>query len=439
MLRSLSGPWALLPIALFLILFIGSGVYFTLQGTEYAFYKVSPAVAILPAVILGILMGHNTICTNINHFIEGVRDRNIITMCLIYLLAGAYTSILQGIGGVEATVNLALSVIPPSLTVPGVFMIAAFVSTAMGTSMGTIVAVAPIAIGMSQATGIDPALMMGGVIGGAMFGDNLSMISDTTIAATQIHGCSLVDKFKFNGLIALPAMIATVVTLFYLGMGLEGHEPPTETINLWLTLPYFFVLVLALAGVNVFTTLMLGIIVASFTGLVFGAQVASLTSFIYSGYTSMTEILILSLLIGGVSHLAKEQGGIRFLITLTDGFVKRYAKKTEGSRVAEGAISIIVSFCDICTANNTIAIILSGEATHEIAKKYKVSPVKAATFVGLFSCVFQGLLPYSAQVLLAGSLAGLSPLAIIPHIHYCVFLGIAGVAAIVFRWPKSYH
>lgn len=437
--KALTGASALIPIGLFLVLFIGSGVYFTIQGVDYAFYKVSPTVAIFPAAVLAIAMGGKKILENIETFITGVRDHNIITMCVIYLLAGAYTAVLKGIGGVDATVFFSLDLIPAELTVPGIFVIAALVSTAMGTSMGTVAAVCPVAVGMAQTTGIDTSVMVGAVVGGAMFGDNLSMISDTTIAATQIHPCSLKDKFIMNGKIALPAFILTIITLLFFidGGGTQDYIIPDY--NVWLGLPYFAVLVLALMGMNVFLVLTLGIFLAALTGFVMvdGFTVVNLSEFMFDGYNSMTEILILSLLIGGLSHLAKAQKGFDFIISLTDRSVKKFATHARGSRVAEGAIAILASLCDVFTANNVVAIILSGEATQEIADRYKITKLRAAVLVDMFASVFQGILPYSAQILLAGSIAGLSPLAIIFNVHYCFYLGFAGIVAICLRWPRE--
>lgn len=436
---TLKGPFALLPIAFFLCIFIGSGVYLTLQGVDFAFYKVSASVAILPALIVAVLFGRQSLTENISVFLEGVREKNIITMCMIYLLAGAYTEVLKGIGGVEATVYFALQFIPQEATLPGIFIIGAFVSTAMGTSMGTIAAIAPIAVGVSQALGVNPALMAGAVISGAMFGDNLSMISDTTIAATQIHPCSLKDKFNINFMIALGPLFLTLIFFTLAGSGEAQNVSVNNTApELIFTFPYLFVLCLALLGINVFIVLSLGLVVGSLTGLFFTPSYTALNlaETIFKGYTSMNEILILSLLIGGLSELAKDQGGIRFLISSIDHVIKKWAKRAHGSRVAEGAVGLLVSFCDLCTANNTVAIILAGEATHEVSKRYRIPFARTAAFVTIFSCVFQGILPYSAQVLLAGSIAGVSPLSIIPHVYYCYFLGIGVVVAILCRWPR---
>jgi Na+/H+ antiporter NhaC len=431
---------ALLPIGFFLLIFIGSGTYLTLQGVEYAFYKVSATVAILPALLIAILLGRHALLENINVFLSGVREKNIITMCMIYLLAGAYTEVLKGIGGVEATVHFALQLIPQDATLPGVFLIGTFVSTAMGTSMGTIAALAPIASGIATALGIDGALMAGAVISGAMFGDNLSMISDTTIAATQIHPCSLKDKFKINFKIALGPLVLTLLFFVFSSHGTPQEIPESSSAPaLIFCFPYVFVLALALLGTNVFIVLSLGLIVGSIIGILFAPSYTfiELSKNIFEGYTSMNEILILSLLIGGLSELAKDQGGVRFLIHTADQLIHKWARKAQNSRLAEGAISAIVSFCDICTANNTVAIILAGEATSELSKRYHIPFARTASLVTIFSCVFQGILPYSAQVLLAGSIVGVSPLKIIPYVYYCYFLGIGTVIAIAMRWPNN--
>jgi Na+/H+ antiporter NhaC len=437
---TLKGPQALLPIGFFLLFFIGSGAYLTLEGVEFAFYKVSATVAILPALVIAILLGRHALSDNIKVFLEGACEKNIITMCMIYLVAGAYTEVLKGIGGAEAIVHFALHLIPQDATLPSIFLIGALVSTAMGTSMGTVATLVPIAVGISQALGIDSAMMAGAVISGAMFGDNLSMISDTTIAATQIHPCSLKDKFKINLMIAIGPLILTLLFFALSGSGETSYRQEGPDFSLLIfSFPYFFVLVLALLGINVFIVLTSGLLIAGIIGVAFTPFYTGLTlaKNIFEGYTSMNEILILSLLIGGLSELAKDQGGIRFLLQSMDSFVQRWATRAEGSRVAEGAVSAIVSFCDVCTANNTVAIILAGEATHEISKRYHIPFARTAALVTIFSCVFQGILPYSAQLLLAGSIAGVSPLNIIPYVFYCYLLGIGAFIAIALRWPRS--
>lgn len=435
--KILSSLRALTPLLLFFAIFIGSGIYFSIQGAEYAFYQVSASVAILPAIILAIIITRTPFQKALNIFLEGARDNNIIIMCLIYLLAGAFATVLHNIGGITSTVNFALNFVPSQATLPALFLIAALISTAMGTSMGTIAAIGPIGVGIANATGLSLPLTMGAIIGGAMFGDNLSMISDTTIAATQIQGCSIKEKFKSNIAIALPAMIVTVLVLSIMGIY------QSETISLQIgdyqvihCLPYIVVLSLALLGTNVFVVLIMGILSAACVGIITipSYGLVTLSKNIFDGYKSMTEILILSLLMGGLGELIKFNGGFALFTRTLDYFT--FSKEKVSTKMAEVAISTIASVSDICTANNTAAIILSGEATKEIATTHAIPPARAATLVDLFSCVFQGILPYSAQVLMAGSLASISPLAIIPHVHYCFLLGIAGLSAILFQFPR---
>jgi len=304
--------------------------------------------------------------------------------------------------------------------------------------MGTIAALAPIAVGVAKTLGIHPSLMAGAVISGAMFGDNLSMISDTTIAATQMHPCSLKEKFKINLLIALVPLGLTL--LFYAlagsGSAQDLHETMASPAFIF-TLPHLVVLCLALLGLNVFIVLSFGLLIGGAIGFTFVPSYSAviLAKDIFEGYTSMSEIFILSLFIGGLSELTKDQGGIRFLIRHIDHFIQKWATKAQGSRVAEGAISAIVSLCDFCTANNTVAIILAGEATQEVSKKYHIPSARAASLVDIFSCVLQGILPYSAQVLLAGSIAGVSPISIIPYVYYCYLLGLGAIFSILLKWP----
>lgn len=439
------GLYKLFPLLLFFALFIGSGLYFSLKGQDYAFYQISASVAILPAIIWALCFRGDSIKKSLNIFLEGACDKNIITMCLIYLLAGAFAVVLQKIGSVASTVNFALHLVPTKAILPALFLIAALVSTSMGTSMGTIAAVGPIGVGIAQSLGLPLPLTMGTLIGGAMFGDNLSMISDTAIAATQIHGCSALEKFKSNLIMALPAMIVTVVILF-----IVGYQFPTPTdlqigdYQLVHCLPYLGVLGLALTGMNVFVVLTLGILMAAVVGFVSipTYSIVNLSQNIFDGYKSMNEILILALLMGGLGELIKTNGGFAALIQLLQYFSRLKAKfgskknSSPSLRGAESTICAIVSVSDICTANNTTAIILSGEVTKEIAMANGVSPARAATLVGIFSCVFQGILPYSAQVLMAGSLSGVSPTAIVPHIYYCYLLGLAGILAIIF-YPST--
>lgn len=432
-----ASPVALLPLLLFLIMFIGSGIYYQSQAVDFAFYQISAPVAILPAIVLAILLAKGPLNNRIDTFIKGIGDNTIITMVIIYLLAGGFASVAKAIGGVDATVNLGLSLIPPSLVLPGLFVISAFIATAMGTSMGTIAAMAPIAVGVADATGMDMALAAGTVIGGAMFGDNLSIISDTTIAATRTQGCEMRDKFRLNAKIAIPAALVTLGILFALGDSGEITAKPDT--NPWLVLPYLAVLVMALSGLNVMLVLLSGIVLAGLIGMIQIADynVAQFSKDIYAGYTGMHEILILSMLIGGLGALMKARGGLEFIANQIDKITQRNNTEQPSPRAGEISIGTAVALTNMATANNTVAIVLSGGLAKDIATRYGVDPKRSASLMDIFSCVVQGFIPYGAQVLLAASIAKLSPLALVGSIYYCGLLGLAAVISIVLGRPKS--
>ncbi len=430
-----SNPWALMPLLLFLILFVGSGLYFSWQGIPNAFYQISAAVAILPAVALSLFIGRGPYEDKFEDFIEGVRDPNIITMCLIYLMAGAFAAVTSGIGSIDSTVNLGLSFIPATLILPGIFLIAALLATAMGTSMGVIAAVGPLAFGISNQADIHCGWCMGAVLSGAMFGDNLSLISDTTIASVKTQGAKFKEKFILNAYFAVPAMVLTL-TVFYL-VSPEARELSIGNYNLIKVLPYIIILVLALLGMNVLGVLGIGIVSGLLIGLTTqdSYTISQFAGQISQGFISMHEILVLSLLIGGLSFLTNKQGGLEFLVHGVEKIALKLRNKTQSRRIGEMSISIIGSFADICTANNTVAIILSGNIAKKLARKHGVSPERSACLLDIFTCVFQGLLPYSAQVLLASSISGLSPLEIVTHVVYCPILGMVAMVGII--WIKS--
>ncbi len=424
--------WALAPLALFLVIFIGTGFSLTMNGTNMAFYQLSATVAILPAIAWAVWMGKGKIKDKINIFLSGAGESGIITMCMIYLLAGGFASVAKAIGGVESTVNLGLSIVPASMVLPGLFIIAAFIATAMGTSMGTIAAIAPIAVGVADKTDITSALLMGAVVGGAMFGDNLSMISDTTIAATRTQGCEMGDKFKMNFLIAIPAAILTIVILYMLGEG--GQVLQQGTYSLVKVLPYIIILVMAVVGINVFIVLGAGIVFTGIVGLfaVADFSVLKFSQDIYSGFTGMQEILVLSLLIGGLGELIKYHGGITYIIS----FIGKLTRGTKSTRAGEFSISALSVLSDLCTANNTVAIILTGGMAKEIAKSHNVDPRRSASLLDIFSCVIQGLIPYGAQILLAGSISKLSPLEIVGNMYYCYILAFVAIISILTGFPR---
>jgi len=424
--------WALAPLALFLVIFIGTGFSLTMNGTNMAFYQLSATVAILPAIAWSVWMGKGKIKDKINIFLSGAGESGIITMCMIYLLAGGFASVAKAIGGVESTVNLGLSIVPASMVLPGLFIIAAFIATAMGTSMGTIAAIAPIAVGVADKTDITSALLMGAVVGGAMFGDNLSMISDTTIAATRTQGCEMGDKFKMNFLIAIPAAILTIVILYMLGEG--GQVLQQGTYSLVKVLPYIIILVMAVVGINVFIVLGAGIVFTGIVGLfaVADFSVLKFSQDIYSGFTGMQEILVLSLMIGGLGELIKYHGGITYIIS----FIGKLTRGTKSTRAGEFSISALSVLSDLCTANNTVAIILTGGMAKEIAKSHNVDPRRSASLLDIFSCVIQGVIPYGAQILLAGSISQISPLEIVGNMYYCYILAFVAIISILTGFPQ---
>ncbi|WP_305813437.1 Na+/H+ antiporter NhaC family protein [Photobacterium leiognathi] len=430
---------ALLPLGIFLALFIGVGTYLTMQGVDFAFYQLPAPVAALPAVVVAILLSKEKLNKAIEQFIRGVGHSDIIAMCMIYLLAGAFASVAKASGGVDATVNLGLALIPASMILPGLFVISAFIATAMGTSMGTIAAVAPVALGIAQASGMDVALTAGVVLSGAMFGDNLSIISDTTIAATRSQGCQMKDKFRENVKIAIPAAIAAIV-LFTFNSSVT-QLPETSPIEWLKVMPYITILVLAVSGVNVFVVLSVGILLAGGVGLTSVADY-SLTNFgkdIYGGFGNMQEIFLLSMLIGGISELMRQQGGLAFLTQSISRLINVFSSKhkaSENLRASEFGIAGLVSLTNFCTANNTVAIIVSGGVARELADENGVTPRRSASLLDIFSCVIQGVLPYGAQALLLGSVFELSPLDVVAHSYYCFFLAIAAIIAIVMKHPS---
>ncbi|ANO35258.1 sodium:proton antiporter [Vibrio breoganii] len=400
----------------------------TLQEVEMAFYQLPAPVAALPAVVLGIVLSKDKLNTAIEQFLRGVGHTDIIAMCVIYLLAGAFAAVASATGGVEATVNLGLTMIPTALILPGIFIISAFIATSMGTSMGTIAAVAPVALGIANAADMDVALTAGVVLSGAMFGDNLSIISDTTIAATRSQGCQMRDKFKENICIALPAALLALV-LF--GINSKASQVPSVEAVDWIkVIPYLTILVLAVSGVNVFVVLSLGIVLAGAIGFVSTTDytVSGFANDIYTGFGNMQEIFLLSMLIGGISALMKQQGGLAYITDRVSRMIRGHKNSQRG---AEMGIASVVSLTNLCTANNTVSIIVAGGVAKELAQENQVSAKRSASLLDIYSCVIQGVLPYGAQILLLGSIFGLSPLAVVANSYYCFFLAIAAALTII--------
>jgi len=421
---------ALTPLLLFLALFFGAGLYFTWLGDPMGFYQLRAPVAILPALALAVLVARRRGQPAGEVLLRGMGEPNILLMCLIFLLAGAFAQVSKAAGAVDAVVSMGIGSLPAAMLLPGLFLVASLVSLAIGTSMGTIAAVMPIAIGVADAAGLDRTLVAGAVVGGAMSGDNLSVISDTTIAATRTQGAEMRDKFRENFRIALPAALATMLLLAW-----AGDPAPVEAVEAaspWLALPYLLVLVLALAGLDVLLVLALGLAAAGVAGLLLadGYDVAQFAGDVWTGFEGMTEILLLSLLIGGLGALMKAAGGLAWL----SDRIARFARGHRGRRTGEFSIAALSSVADVFTANNTVAILVGGSVARDIAARHGISPRRAASVLDIFACVPQGLLPYGAQVLLAASLAGISPIGLAGKVWYCWLLAL--VAVVFMAWPQ---
>lgn len=425
---------ALLPLIVFLAIFLGSGIYHSIISTELAFYQVKAPVAALPAIILAVLIYRGKLNTAIDEFLKGASHPNLILMFMVFMLAGAFASTTSAIGSVDATVQLGLSIIPPSFVLPMLFIISAFIATAMGTSMGTIAACAPIAFGFSQVTNIEAVYAIGAVVGGAMFGDNLSMISDTTIAATSSQKVQLRDKFKVNVWIAVPAAILSI--LIYAFVSHDSQTIEYKTYDLWLILPYVAVFFLAFSRLHVLAVLTLGVVLSGLIGIMVSPDfgVLKLNNAIYDGFVGMFEVALLSMFLGGLSAIMQKEGGLQWLIQRIYTITRLF--KVGRQRAGELGVSFLVIFANLFVANNTVAIILSGDMAREVAKEYGVEPKRAAALLDIFSCVVQGIIPYGAQLLLACSIAKMSPVELIGNIYYCWVLAIVAILAIAFRFPR---
>lgn len=417
------GGKALIPFIVFIVLYLGIGIYLDSQGVEMAFYQFPAPVAIIISIAVAFFMFKGTMDEKFSDFVKGCGDENVLTMCFIYLFAGAFASVASAMGGVDATVNLGLSLVPAEYITAGIFLISSFIAISTGSSMGTISQVAPIAIATADKAGLNLVIMIGAVVGGAMFGDNLSIISDTTIAATRTQGCEMRDKFKLNFLIALPAAI--IAFLLFLFFAKPVIPMPLDNLEFVFikVVPYMLVLFLALAGLNVFITLGTGIVVAGAIGMFHGdLNLVSFAQSIYNGFTGMNEIFLLSLLTGGLAYMVTKNGGLQWLLTKIQSLIR-------GERSAEVGISAIASLADMAVANNTIAIIITGPIAKGIAHKFKVDPRRSASLLDIWTCVFQGFIPYGAQILLAAGLTkGLvSPIELFPYFWYQQLLALFAI------------
>ena len=416
---------ALLPILVFLVMFIGSGILMD------DFYAMPTIVAFLIALAVAFFQNPSLkfnekikVCT------QGIGDENVVTMCLIFLAAGAFSGAVGAAGGVTSTVNLGLSLIPSQFAVVGLFLIGCFISVSMGTSVGTITALAPIAVGVSEATGFNIALCLAAVVSGAMFGDNLSMISDTTIAAVRTQGCEMSDKFKMNFKIVLPAAIVTAVIYFVSTLG-GASEVELGEYNIIQVIPYLLVLGGALAGINVFVVLIVGTLTSVAAGLITGTMTfATMFSAIGDGVTGMYDITVISITVAAISALVKAYGGIDFVLN----FIKSRTRTKKGAMLSIGALVLGV---DLSTANNTIAIVLAGPIAKEISDEFGIDPRRSASLLDIFASVGQGLIPYGAQMLYAAAAAGISTYALIPYAFYPILMAVCALAFIFFVPEKK--
>lgn len=422
----IGGKLALSPLLVFLCLYLVTS--FIVKD----FYKVPITVAFMLSSCYAIAITRGpSIEERIRRFSSGACNTNIMLMVWIFIMAGAFTQSAKDMGAIDATVNLTLNLLPGRLLLAGIFMAACFVSISVGTSVGTIVALTPVAVGIAHKTGIDTAFLVAIVAGGSFFGDNLSFISDTTIAATRTQGCSMRDKFKVNSMIVIPAAI--LVLCVYVAMGWQYDTvPDTGSVDLVKVLPYIIVLVSAIAGVNVIMVLALGIASSGLAGMLAGGvTVLDWFGSMGKGILGMGELIIITLMAGGMLEMIRYNGGIDYII-------HKLTAHISGKRGAELSIAFLVGIANFCTANNTIAIITTGPIARKIAERFGIDPRKSASILDTFSCFVQGIIPYGAQMLMAAGLAKLSPLNIIGNLYYPFAMGLFATAAILLRYPRRY-
>ncbi|MCI7685744.1 MAG: Na+/H+ antiporter NhaC family protein [Baileyella intestinalis] len=417
---------ALLPLLLFIVIYLGAGIILQSKGVAMAFYQFPSVVAMTIAVVVAFIMYHKTgINENFSLFARGAGEENIMTMLMIFLLAGAFSSVAGAMGGVQSTANLGLTIIPARFIVPGIFVIAAFLSTATGTSMGTVGAIVPIAYQMGKTADLNMAFVMAAVMTGAMFGDNLSMISDTTIAATRTQGVQLKDKFRTNAWLSLPSAVIAIVLMILFGDA--GSSVGTLDYSVVKIIPYILVLVLALIGMNVFAVLIIGIVSAALVGVGTGAiTFMDVAGKIWAGYQGMIEVFLLSMFVGGLAEMTKHYGGLKWLIQKANKFFK-------GPKSASVGIAVLTAIIDAATANNTVSIIVNGEIAKEISRKYKIDPRRTASFLDIFSCIMQGFIPYGAQFLMVASLTKntVNPTDMIPYNWYLMILAVVSIISVM--------
>ena len=424
--KHISGWWALSPLFVFLCLYLVTSIIVN------DFYKVPITVAFLVSSCYAIAITRGLkLDQRVYQFSVGASNKNIMLMIWIFILAGAFAQSAKEMGTIDATVNLTLHILPDNLLLAGIFIASCFISLSIGTSVGTIVALTPVATGLALKTGIDLPFMVAIVVGGSFFGDNLSFISDTTIASTKTQGCVMRDKFRVNSMIVVPA--ALIVLIIYIVQGLSITAPPQVQEIEWLkVIPYLVVLGTAIAGINVMIVLLLGIISTAIIGLATGSfGIFDWFGAMGNGITGMGELIIITLLAGGMLETIRYNGGIDFIIG-------KLTRHVNGKRGAELSIAALVSIANLCTANNTIAIITTGPIAKDIAGKFNLDRRKTASILDTFSCFIQGIIPYGAQLLMAAGLAKISPISIVGNLYYPFTMGTFALLAILFRYPRRY-
>ena len=423
--KHLQGLLALSPLLVFIILYLVTSI------VAHDFYIIPITVAFLASSIYAIATTKGKLRRRVNVYSRGAGTPEMMLMIWIFILAGAFANSAKVMGAIDATVSLTLSLLPSQMLLAGLFLAACFISLSIGTSVGTIVALTPIAAGVATQTGASVAMMTAIVVGGSFFGDNLSFISDTTIIATQTQSCQPSDKFRVNSFIVVPA--ALVILLVYVILG-QGISTPTDipSVDFWKVVPYLVVLITAIFGLNVMAVLTLGILLTGTIGLANGSfDVFGWFQAMGNGIIGMAELIIITLMAGGLLEVIKHNGGIDYIIS-------RLTRHIHGKRGAELSIAALVSVVNICTANNTVAIITVGGIARKIGEKFGLDPRKCASLLDTFSCFTQGLLPYGAQLLMAAGLAAINPIAILPHLYYPLAIGIAALGAILLRYPRRY-
>ena len=416
---------ALLPFLIFAGVYLGSGLIMNWQGIPMAFYQIPPPIAVSIGVIAAFLLLKGTFEEKFTTFVKGCGDANIIIMCIVFLLAGGFAKVCSTMGGIDSTVNLGLTYIPSEYLAVGIFIISSFIATATGTSVGSAAAVGPIAVAIADKAGISLPLILGCVVGGIMLGDNLSIISDTTIASTRTQECDMKDKFKLNFWLTLFPAIVTIILLILCGekaVVADAYYP----FDIVKVIPYIFVLVAAVVGVNVFIVLVGGIFLAGAIGLGYGdLTIMTFMKAIYEGFLNMTDIFLFSMLTGGLATMVNKAGGVAFLLHKIERYIR-------GKKSAQLGISALVSITDLALANNTVAIIINGEIAKRICYTFHVDPRRSAALLSTFSTIFQGLIPYGAQMLVIMSFTkgNVSPLDVLPYTWFLYLLGISAIISI---------